>query len=236
MPRRRAANSPPAACLSRCPLAVSDRGSGEVTAKADRPGRRSSITRAAGRVLGRGWHRSEVVSAAADSVTHHAEHGQDHAVRPRCLRRLAGAAGRSWPGGLGHSRPEHGGRPGSCPGEDDSRPAHLHGRAPRLSGAACCLVDAGMDGEDVDQTGDGKNPEDMLLRVDELKACQVDDDVALAGRDDGESAMTLMASATSSSPRSTTTTRPSHSRVTRSTLHMGAFLLQQQRRGPDPSS
>jgi hypothetical protein len=82
------------------------------------------------------------------------------------------------------------------------------GRPSGVSGAASRVLYAGMDGEDLDQTGDGKNPQHLLLRrsqqhiapgapgvlphalqrcqaagVHKLQACQIDDDVPLAGGD-----------------------------------------------------
>jgi hypothetical protein len=80
--------------------------------------------------------------------------------------------------------------------------------ATRTPDAASRLLDAGMDGEDIDQLGNGKNSQHLVLRggqpqvtpgapglppdehqgchaagVDELQASQVDDDRLLAGHD-----------------------------------------------------
>jgi hypothetical protein len=86
---------------------------------------------------------------------------------------------------------------------------HSHPRG--VPGTADRLGHAGMNGKDIDQARKGKNPQHLLLRrgqqqlttgvpglppppherghpagVDELQACQVDDDIALAGRDRSE--------------------------------------------------
>jgi hypothetical protein len=53
---------------------------------------------------------------------------------------------------------------GSRGGEEDWARGHWHGRPLGASGAARRLVHAGMDGEDLDQAGDGQDPQHLLLR------------------------------------------------------------------------
>jgi hypothetical protein len=113
-----------------------------------------------------------------------------------------------------------------------------HDRFGDASGDAGCFVDAGMDREYVDQAGDGKHPQDLLLRrgqqqvkpgapgvlprkrqrcqaagVDELQALQVDNDIASAGRYHGQRRRDIRRFCYVKFPRSATTAWPSPSRV-----------------------